>query len=87
MTNPDKPEQKSVSRKGAKSAKETLSQNLCNYSGLLLLPYVDQGNRVAVNHADTVGLVQKRAKSCETADLLSSYESFLLVLNQRQAVL
>ena len=42
---------------------------LCNYSGLLLLPYVDQGNRVAVNHADTVGLVQKRAKSCETADL------------------
>ena len=25
-----------------------------------LLPYMDQGNRVAVNHADTVGSVQKR---------------------------
>ena len=34
---------------------------------------MDQGNRVAVNHADTVGLVQKRTKSYEIANLLSSY--------------
>ncbi len=38
-----------------------------------LLLYVDQGNRVAVNHADTVGLFKKRVKSHKTADILSSY--------------
>jgi hypothetical protein len=55
-------------------------------TGLLLLPSMDQGNRVAVNHADTVGLVQKRAKSCETADLLSSYKKNISVYLRSFAV-
>ena len=40
--------------------KKSLQTKIVTTQVCCLLPYMDQGNRVAVNHADTVGLVQKR---------------------------